>query len=297
MHHIEMMPGQTRISANGTARISASTQDWRQSEIEGAVSLDNISYGKLDGDRLSADFSYKDRQLAIPEMTIGAYAGKIRITDTKIHTGDGSWQTTANLAHLDLESLVGAYGIEGRDAPSGVMRGDIRIAGQRLDAKTLTGQGTLKISRGRLYSFPLLVSVFNVLDLKLPRQSPVTDAYGDFNIENGELTVKDLLFSGGSVPAHVEGNVQLGAEGGLKQKPISFIVTVAKQENILDQIPLINWAKRYTLDYLRNLVLQARVEGTFADHKVTTLSSPLTDPIRKMFFLLEKFTPAPPGRN
>lgn len=295
MHRVKIKPGQNRGTASGTARLSATAKDWRQPEVKGVINLDDASYGNLDMDRLSADFAYKDRALAIPEMSIGAYGGKIRITDTGINVTDGSWQTTANLAHVELESLVGAYGIEGRKAPSGVMRGDIRLSGRNLDPKTLSGDGTLKISRGRLYSFPLLVSVFNVLDLNLPSRSPVTDAYGDFRIDGGRLSVKDLLFSGGSVPAHLEGSIKLGAEGPLKQKPIDFIVTVAKQEGILDQIPLINWAKHYTLDYLRRLVLQARVEGTFADHEVNTLSSPLTDPIRKMFSLLEKITPAPPG--
>ncbi len=297
LHHIEITPGQTRVSASGTARINISAQNWSNPRIEGAVSLDGVSYGNLDGDRLSADFVYNDRQITIPEMLIGAYGGKIRITETSINTGNGSWQTKAHLTHLDLETLIGAYGVEGRNSPSGVMRGDIRMAGRHMDAETFSGKGTIKISRGRLYSFPLLVSVFNVMDLKMPRWSPVTDAYGDFRIDKGQLMFKDLLFAGGSVPVHMEGKIFLGGKGELKQKPINFIVTVAKQEGVLDQIPLVNWAKQYTLDYLLQLVLQARVEGTFGDYEVTTLSSPLTDPVRKMFFLLEKITPTPPGQG
>lgn len=295
MHHVEMQPKASRINASGTARLTVAARNWQEPEISGVIRLDALSYGNLDADRVSADFAYKDGMLDIPELAMGAYGGKLRIKDTRIDTADGSWQTNAHMAHLELESLVGAFGVEGRKAPSGAMRGDIQISGQRLNPGTFSGDGTIKIGRGRLYSFPLLVSVFNVLDLKLPRQSPVTDAYGDFRIDEGRLRIRDLLFSGGSVPAHMEGEISLAPAGSLKQMPIDLIVTVAKQEGILDQIPLVNWAKHYTVDYLRRLVLQARVKGTFADYEVDTLSNPLTTPIRKMFSLLERFTPAPPG--
>jgi len=297
MHRVEMRPKTIRISGSGIARLTFTARSWREPAILGAMSLDDLSYGNLDADRLSADFAYKDRKLDIPELVMGAYGGKVRIKDTRIDTADGSWQTNAHMAHLDLESLVGAFGLEGRDAPSGVMRGDVQMSGRHLSPESFSGEGTIKLSRGRLYSFPLLVSVFNVLDLKLPRRSPVTDAYGDFRIDKGRLQLRDLLFSGGSVPAHMEGEISLTGADSLKQMPIDLIVTVAKQEGILDQIPLVNWAKHYTLDYLRRLVLQARVKGTFGEYKVDTLSSPLTSPIRKMFSLLERFTPAPPGRN
>ncbi|MDZ7831540.1 MAG: AsmA-like C-terminal region-containing protein [Desulfobacterales bacterium] len=297
MHHVEMQPKATRINASGTARVTVSAPNWQEFEISGVMELDGLSYGNLDAERVSADFAYKDRMLDIPELVVGAYGGKLNFKETRIDTTAGSWQTQAHMAHLDLESLVGAFGVEGRKAPSGVMRGDIEMSGRGLNPGTFSGEGTIKIGRGRLYSFPVLVSVFNVLDLKLPRQSPVTDAYGDFRIDEGRLAIRDLLFSGGSVPAHMEGEISLDSAGSLKQMPIDLIVTVAKQEGILDQIPLLNWAKHYTVDYLRRLVLQARVKGTFGDYKVDTLSSPLTSPIRKMFSLLERFTPAPPGGN
>ena len=295
MHHVEMQPKASRINASGTARLTVSAPNWQEFEISGVMQLDGLSYGNLDAERVSADFAYKDRMLDIPELVVGAYGGKLNFKDTRIDTTAASWQTQAHMAHLDLESLVGAFGVEGRNAPSGVMRGDIEMSGRGLNPGTFSGEGTIKIGRGRLYSFPVLVSVFNVLDLKLPRQSPVTDAYGDFRIDEGRLAIRDLLFSGGSVPAHMEGEISLDLAGSLKQMPIDLIVTVAKQEGILDQIPLLNWAKHYTVDYLRRLVLQARVKGTFGDYEVDTLSSPLTSPIRKMFSLLERFTPAPPG--
>ncbi|MBS3758093.1 MAG: hypothetical protein KGY61_05470 [Desulfobacterales bacterium] len=297
LHHVGITPGQTEISGSGTARFRITAENGWDPTVEGTINLDDVAYGDLDGERLTADFVYNSQQLDIPEININAYGGKIRLAETEMDTGSGTWETKAHVAHLELESLMGAYGVEGRDTPSGVMRGDIRLAGRHMDPKTFSGEGTIKISRGRLYSFPLLVSVFNVLDLKMPRWSPVTDAYGDFTIDKGRLMFKDLLFAGGSVPVHMEGSVSLGAEGDLKQKPINFIVTVAKQEGILDQIPLVNWAKRYTVDYLRQLVLQARVKGTFDDYEIKTLSSPVMGPIRKMFYLLEKITPATPGKG
>lgn len=298
LHQVTLASKTGRLSASGSTRIELDT-DFSNKEplnpmVRGVVSLDRMTWGSLSADRLIADFDWHAGRIRFGGMEMHAYGGKIRLEETEIHAGDWQWKTTADLSHLDLESLLGAFGIEGRYAPSGNVRASLQMSGRAAEAGALQGNGTIKISRGRLYRFPLLVAVFNVLDLQLPSQSPVTDAYGDFRIRGGRLEIRDLLFSGGTVPAHLQGEIILAAKGGIKEKPIDLLVTVAKKKGILDRIPLLNWAKHYTIDYLRRLVFQAKVSGTLAEHEITTLSSPLTEPIRKMFSLLEAITPAVP---
>jgi len=297
IHHLELSPEGKKITASGSARLRVTAENWPEPEIRGSVNLDRLSYGHFNADRLSSDFTYGNRRLSIAEMTLSAYGGKVRITQTDIDIADGTWDGKAAAVHLDLESLVSAFDMAGSRTPSGIMHGEVRLAGRGRDPGALSGEGSVKVSGGRLYNFPLLLAVLNVLDLQFPRQSPVTDAYGEFRISNGQLNITDLLFSGGTFPAHFQGSVTLDAEGSLKSNAIDLIVTVARKEGVLDQIPLINWAKHYTLDYLRRLVFQARVTGTVGDYKVNTLSSPVTDPIRKMFSLLKKITPSPPAGN
>lgn len=297
MHQLEMAAGGKKLAAGGSARIRLGFENRWVPEIEGSLSLDGLSYGDLSADRLSADFSYGNRRLRIPEMILRAYGGKITITGTRIDIADRTWRSKADVAHLELEALLRALNMKGPRIPSGVLHADASLSGRGMEIGALSGEGSVKVSRGHLYNFPLVVAIFNVLDLQLPRQSPVTDAYGEFRINKGQLDIRDLLLTGGTVPAHFQGSMGLAAAGSLKQKPIDLLVTVARREGFLDKIPLVNWAKHYTVDYLRHLIFQAKVTGTVGDYEVSTLSSPVTDPIRKMFSLLKTITPSPPESN
>ncbi len=297
MHQMELAAAGKKLTASGTGIIRLGVENRRIPEIEGSLSLEGLSYGGLSADRLSADFSYGKQRLRIPEMILRAYGGKATITGTRIDTADRTWQGKAAVSHLELEALLEALNMAGPRIPSGVLDAEAGLSGRGMEMGALSGEGSVKVSRGQLYNFPLLVAVFNVLDLQLPRQSPVTDAYGEFQLNEGQLEIRDLLLTGGTVPAHFQGSVGLAAAGSLKQKPIDLLVTTARREGFLDRIPLINWAKHYTVDYLRHLIFQARVTGTVGDYAVSTLSSPVTDPIRKMFSLLKKITPSPPESN
>jgi len=297
LHHVALTLKGEPMTAGGSARIRIDASDWQQPEVSGSVSLDQLTYGNLAADQVVGDYTWHKGRFEADNVIMRAYGGKISFSESRVRTGDGRWHTNAALAHLDLESLLGAFGIEGRYAPSGTIRGDIRMTGVRGDLGALNGEGNVKITQGRLYSFPMLVAVFNLLDLQSPRQSPVSDAFGEFRIRQGRLQIANLLFSGGTVPAHLQGHVILDQKGGLRDKPVDFLVTVASKEGILDQIPILNWAKHFTIDYLRRLVFQVKIDGSLGDYQINTVSSPVTDPIRKMFSLLEKITPAPPKGN
>ncbi|MFO7839913.1 MAG: AsmA-like C-terminal region-containing protein [Desulfosalsimonadaceae bacterium] len=296
LYHLELAPHGKKMKASGSARIRVSAKDWHNPLIKGSADLENLSFGSLDAERLAADFRFHEHSFVVDNMTIGAYGGKVLLQDGFCDTETWLWSTSAELSHIDLESLLAAFGIEGQYAPSGVIRGEVQMSGRKTERRALEGEGTIKVSRGRLYNLPLIVAVFNVLDLQMPRNSPVTDAYGSFRITGGHLKVEDLLFSGGSAPVYMQGSIDMAAEGPLKQAPLDLVVTVAKKEGVLDQIPLVNWAKHYTLDYLRRLVFQTRVAGTFGDYEITTVSNPITESVRKMFSLLERLAQQPnPG--
>jgi hypothetical protein len=293
-HEIRLQQGKDRVSASGSARLRLLKETGGEPEIEGSLHLEHLEHPFLTADRVQSDFTFQEGRLMAEEMRFFAYGGKIRVSRAELDTGKGLWRAKMMLSRIDLESLVETLDLKGRKPPSGMLGGHIEISGQGFDAEALTGEGSIKIGGEHLYSFPMLVAVFNVLDFQIPRQSPVTEAYGDFHIEGGVLHIDDLLFSGGTVPAYLQGTIGIAEKGGLSEKPIRLIATVAKKEGILDQIPLINWAKHYTLDFFRRLVFQAMIEGTIGDYEVTTITSPLTDPIRKMFQLIEKITPSPP---
>lgn len=297
LHHLEMMPGATRMTASGTSQVHIGGEDLHRPKVDGKINFDELTVGNLEGDRLFTDFRFTYPDLKFRDIDISAYGGKLTSDEVYVNVETGKWQTAAGVSHVDFESLMGAYGKNGRETPSGVLRGNITIGGTGLNPETFAGKGKVKIDRGQLYSFPLLVTTLSLFDLHLPSQSPVTDAYGVYNIKNGWIEVEDLMFTGGSVPVHVEGKLGLKKGVAIKDEKIDLIVTVARTDGLLNQIPVVSVIKTYTLDLLRKIVFQARARGTFSDYRVDMLSSPVVRPIQKMWKLLDQLTPVAPGEE
>ncbi|MBS3808790.1 MAG: hypothetical protein KGY38_01370 [Desulfobacterales bacterium] len=296
IHHFEMQPNGVKLGGGGTARVNISGLNTDNIGLDGSVNLNEMYLDRFEANRVSAAFSYREGKLEIPEIKLNAYGGVIRFTDSSINISERKWQTRILPAHMDLESIVAAMGITGRNAPAGSLRGEIDLKGKGFDPEALRGGGNFKISKGILYNFPVIASVFNVLDLEMPRSSPITHAYGTFGIQDGELELQNLLLSGGTVPMHMNGTLGLKKGVAFKNQKINLLVTAAKSNGILDQIPLVGWIKHYTLDLFKRLVMQVRLEGTVGDYQVHSISSPVTKPIEQMWSLMEKLAPSTPEK-
>ncbi len=263
------------------------------SRLSGSMSLADIRVGKFRGEELSADFTYDAPALDVSNFQVLAYGGSIDSAATKIDTGDKTWTAQIGVSRLNLEHLAKSYEIMGKQAFEGEVQARISLEGRSLNMQAITGKGEAAVSNGRLYSFPLLVAVLSVFDLRLPTQDPVTDAYSIFSIDYGTINVEDLLFTGGSIPIYMEGYIGLQNETAFADQPIYMLVTLARNDGLLDRIPFVGLLKHHTIDFLRRVVLQARVTGTLGDYEVTTLRTPLTIQIQKMWSFLQRVTLSP----
>ena len=291
LHNLELNPHGTPIRMGGTSGLELTVAADKQLETSGNIRLRELDVANLVADRVTGDFSYDGKGLKIPSLAIGAYGGKIQLNDLQLSPDLESWRLGLQYSHIDLETLMGAFGIEGRKAPGGVLRGRLDLEGEGLNPEKLRGKGHVRIDRGRLYNIPVLLSVFSVLDLTIPRHSPVSDAYGTFRVGDGRLTIKDLLLSGGDIPVHLEGHVAMEKNTKLPDQPLKLLVTVPASPNVLDSVPVVGWIKKHTIDRLRHLILQARVKGTFSDYTVSTVTDPITRPIKAIWSLMPKLAP------
>ena len=296
IHHLEAEKSSVAGSAGGSIRADISGLNTGKVEFEGFAELSRVTVGRFESDRLSARFSGNRNRLDIPEMKVSAYGGSIAFENVFVLPGSRKWQARIMPAHIDVETLVGAFGVTGRHAPAGSLRGTIDLRGTGFEPESMEGTGEIKIDRGRLYQFPVLASVFRVLDLQMPAQSPITDAYGTFRISGGRLDIEDLLLLGGTIPMHVAGFVDLKNNKAFKDQNMDLLVTTTKTNGILNKIPVLNWVKHYTIDWFRRLVFQARVRGTIGDYEVQSLASPLATPIDRMWSLMEKLSPPSAGQ-
>ena len=130
--------------------------------------------------------------------------------------------------------------------------------------------------------------MLNWLNFSLSDDSPVSEAYAEFHIQDGKLFLDDALLSGGSVTVHIEGEMTLDPGRSIKEQEISFIFTTTPKKGLLDIIPIINIAKRLTIDKIKRHIFQARLVGTVGDPKLESVRKPLLEPIRGLLELLKK---------
>ena len=262
-------------------------------EASGSISLSDVTAGKFKGEHLSADFHHAPPVLGFRNLHIQAYGGSLDAPSTQINTADKTWSVQFGITEMALESLATSFEVMEKQAFQGRLQSRVILEGRSTDVQSIKGRGEVAVNRGRLYSFPLLVSVLSLFDLKLPTQNPVTDAYGVFSIENGIIGIEDLLFTGGSIPIYLEGYIRLQNDVAFQDQSLFLIVTLARNDSFLDRIPIVGILKHHTLDFLRRTVFQARVTGTVGDYRVTTIRTPVEAQIRKMWRFLQRATPFP----
>ncbi len=258
----------------------------------GSISFDELMIGRFAAEHCSADFTYDAPALVFRNIHILAYGGRIDSLSTRINTADKTWATQFGISRMNLKTLSNSFEITEEQSLEGELQSTVSLEGRSFAAQAVKGKGEVAVNNGKLYSFPILVAVLRVLDLRLPTQNPATDAYGVFHIENGTVNVEHLLFKGGSMPIYLEGFIGLRNDVGFADQPVYLLVTLARNDGILDRIPLVNLLKHHTIDFFRRIILQARVTGTIGDYQVSTLSTPVTVQIQKMWSFFQKVTPS-----
>ena len=282
LHDVSMMYTGMQINVNGSGRLQ-----YKDDVLAGTLRLDAVTAGVLSMAEFSCDFDYTRSRLLLEDIRFSAYGGMFESSQTTVYTSDKTWNAQLDIQGVDLFLLLNSLGIMDEQVPEGILRASFELEGRAFDMQAITGAGKAEINDGKLYSFPILVAVLRLFDFKLPTQSPVTDAYGLFRIEDGVITVTDLLFTGGTIPIYMEGYVGLQNSVPLKDQSIFMLVTMARNESVLDRIPLVGTIKHYTIDFLRRLVFHARITGTLGDYRVTTISSPITGQLQKMWSFRE----------
>ncbi len=274
------------ISGDGTVRVLFSDD-----AFSGSMHFHGLQAAGMKADRFSADFGYRAPELSFQNMHLRAFGGSISSEAIRIQTDEKTWEADFDAVGVDLSDLIRSLGVLEDQSPEGRLRAELSLKGHGPDTESFRGGGKATIEDGKLYSFPILVAVLRVFDLRLPTQSPVTDAYGEFTVEGGVVSIDHLLFTGGPIPIYMEGTIGLQSGVAPGNQPISMIVTTTRNEGILDQIPLVNLLKQYTVDLLRSIVFQARVTGTVGDYRVIHLSNPVVDQVRRMWGFFETTVP------
>jgi hypothetical protein len=281
-----------KVEATGELSVNVlRALDDKGRKIEGHLRLQRFGVGPFWASDLIGAASLSEGIITMDRSDMSLYGGRLTVEEGKLDINNLNWSLKANLFHLDVESLMVAMGIEGANAPAGFARINVDISGRGMRKSLLSGEGEIKVDRGRLYNLPMIMKVLKLFDLGLPRESPVTYAYGEFRLDRGVFYLDNALLAGGTVPIHIQGTVGLESEVPLEMQPVDLVYSIPRQKGILDSIPVINWIKHLTIDQVRGLLMQARARGTIGDYEITTVLTPVVAPIGSIWQLLDKLSP------
>jgi len=292
LHDLALRVNGTPVSTTG--RLHANTENIVAKEIEarGSTQLNRLRLGPVYGNDLVARVDYSGDRISLSRVDMKVFGGMLAVEEGFCALPEMDWAINGRISHVHLETLLTALGMERKEVPSGVVGGTFELRGNRLGVGALRGNGELNVVRGRLYDIPIVMSVLNLFDLRLPGAAgPVSDGYTAFRIENQTLYLDDLLLLGGSVPIHCRGTIGMEPGVAAMDQQIDLLFTIPKQRGILDAIPVVNWAKYLLIDPLRRYAFQARVTGTLGEYKVSSLLRPVTEPITRVGELLQRLSP------
>jgi hypothetical protein len=293
LHDLGLLVNDTPVSTTGLLHVNTENIIAKEIAAQGSAHLDRFRLGSLYGNDLVASLDYSKDRISFSRVDMKAFGGILAVEEGFWALPEMDWTIKGRISHVYLETLLTALGVERKEVPSGVVGGTFELGGNRLDVGALRGNGELNVVRGRLYDIPIVMSVLNLFDLRLPGAGgPVSDGYTAFRIENQTLYLDDLLLLGGSVPIHCRGTVGMAPGVAAMDQEIDLLFTIPRQRGILDAIPVVNWVKYLLIDPLRRYAFQARVTGTLGEYEVSSLLRPVTEPISRVGELLQRLSPA-----
>lgn len=288
LHDVTLHTDGQTVQTSGDIRAICPNLFARQPALQSHIHLDYIERAGVYVQDVRTDLNLVNDHLEVGALRLQVYGGAITVTGGQIVLADQSWQARAVVEHLDLESLMAALGMRGREAPSGAARGSVNLAGRGIDRAALRADGRLLISRGRLYDLPIIASALSIFRFSLPRESPITSAYAAFRIEDSTLHLDNVLLTGGPIPIHIRGTMGLNPGVAAREQPLDLLISMGRPQGILNAVPILGWVKTQTFDRLRSQIIQGRVTGTMKDYEVQTVFSLVTAPITAMWNLVQR---------
>jgi hypothetical protein len=149
------------------------------------------------------------------------------------------------------------------------------LAGEGSDPSRLTGNGSIDVPNGKMYSLPLLLDLLKFLGLRLPDRTLFEEAHAEFKLEGQTAKIKDLKLFGNVISLRGKGSIDFTNPdaSGLN---LDFNVDWARIGQVLPQ-PL----KSFESTLSDNLYM-VRMRGTTKKPEFSQVPLPtLTGPIKE----------------
>jgi hypothetical protein len=181
--------------------------DGRDVEVHGAVQLDSLSLLGQQVTGLSTPLNVAKGRAVLDDVKARLLDGELT---GRVEVGlDATPEYAARLEirGADLERYTRT--LSGRQSFRGLVTADLDLRGQSHDLRTLQGEGEARITEGDLGRLPVLLRLFQVLNLSSATKTAFDSAYVRFVIQNGQATLDPIKFTGNAFSLRGSGTATL----------------------------------------------------------------------------------------
>ncbi|MBI2472600.1 MAG: hypothetical protein HYV59_15405 [Planctomycetes bacterium] len=165
---------------------------------------------------------------------------------------------------------------------SGLLYGRIKYRGSGTDPKNFYAEGQFNVNEGYLSDVPIILSVFNLLNLSLPKKESFHSAQAKFIVKDGIIHIDDGRIYSDSIELNGRGDISLNGD-------LHINVVTGFSRDFFSQIPIVGKLFDLVVGGVRKQLTMVEIGGTFLkpeSHPVPF--KPFTKSIKNMFELLPK---------
>jgi len=231
-------------------------------------SSDLISVWDVKLDDFYFDYRMKDKFVDIPVIVAYPYGGIININSrANLKTDEQPYIINIDVKDIDLhkfvlESSLKEKKIKGRLAAKAVLNGYLKQKG------SMQGSGWLQVSDGYLWEFPVMHGIMDVLLMVPPEYVTLTDAFGNFSINNSRIYTEDF-----KILSKTASLLWVGSLGF--DTTLDFNITGRFAEDIIKQTTEPGKIASAILREAGNLIMEIRLTGTLAKPTYAVVPFPL----------------------
>lgn len=165
---------------------------------------------------------------------------------------------------------------------SGILYGRLKFLGTGSDKKKFYAEGQLNINEGYLSDVPIVLSVFNLLNLSLPKKESFHSALAKFVIKDGFIHVDEGRIYSDSTELNGRGDISLDGD-------INLTVVAGFNKDFFSRLPIVGRVFDFIVGGVRKQLTMVEIKGTFLEPESHSVPfKPFTRSIRNMFELLPK---------
>jgi len=188
-----------------------------------------------------------------------------------------------NFSRVELKDIIQKIG-DPENTLSGKLSGNIVFLGKGTDTNSICADGQVQIDEGYLSNVPIVLSIFNILNLSIPKKESFRNAQINFNVKDGIVNIKEGRLYSDTVELIGRGTVMLTGDIDVK-------VVAGFSRDFFSEIPIVGKIFDYVVGGVRKQLTMVEINGTFLKPESRSIAfKPLTTSIKSMFDLLPKST-------